>query len=455
MLHRTSAVALIAALILAPLSLPASAVEPTVPPWLEPYREPASRLIGAALADSFAWHRLAELTDTIGHRLSGSPELERAIAWAVDEMKRDGLENVQTEKVMVPQLGARPRERRDRRAGARTRSRCSASATASARRPSGIAGRSAGRPQLRRARRAVGARAKAASSCSTCRSPRYDETVPFRVAGASRAARHGAVARPRPVDRPARTAPAAHRRPAVRRGRAEDSRRGDRQRGRRSAAAHERPRRPHRRAAADGGALRSPTSSRPTSIGELRGRERPDEVVVVGGHLDSWDVGAGASDDGGGCIVTWEALRLMKKLGPAAAAHGPRRAVDQRRERRARRPRLPRRAPRRAAASMSMMLESDIGVFRPTRLRLQRQPTARARRSRAIATLLDGIGAISIGAGRRRRRHRAERQEAAAFRRCRSRSTGRYFADPPHPGRHRRQDRSASSWPSARPPSRS
>ena len=41
----------------------------------------------------------------------------------------------------------------------------------------------------------------------------------------------------------------------------------------------------------------------------------PDEVVVVGGHLDSWDVGAGASDDGGGCIVTWEALRLMKKLG--------------------------------------------------------------------------------------------------------------------------------------------
>ena len=49
-------------------------------------------------------------------------------------------------------------------------------------------------------------------------------------------------------------------------------------------------------------------------VGELRGREQPDEVVVVGGHLDSWDVGAGASDDGGGCIATWEALRLMKKL---------------------------------------------------------------------------------------------------------------------------------------------
>src|SRR4029077_12827152 len=49
-------------------------------------------------------------------------------------------------------------------------------------------------------------------------------------------------------------------------------------------------------------------------VGELRGREKPDEIVVVSGHLDSWDVGAGATDDGGGCIVTWEALRIMKKL---------------------------------------------------------------------------------------------------------------------------------------------
>ena len=49
-------------------------------------------------------------------------------------------------------------------------------------------------------------------------------------------------------------------------------------------------------------------------VGEIRGRERPDEVVVVGGHLDSWDVGTGSTDDGGGCVVTWEALRLMKKL---------------------------------------------------------------------------------------------------------------------------------------------
>ena len=49
-------------------------------------------------------------------------------------------------------------------------------------------------------------------------------------------------------------------------------------------------------------------------IGELRGREHPDEIVVVGGHLDSWDVGQGAVDDGGGCVIAMETLRLMKQL---------------------------------------------------------------------------------------------------------------------------------------------
>jgi len=50
-------------------------------------------------------------------------------------------------------------------------------------------------------------------------------------------------------------------------------------------------------------------------IGELRGRELPDEIVVLGGHTDSWDVGQGAMDDAGGVIAAWEAVRLMKELG--------------------------------------------------------------------------------------------------------------------------------------------
>ncbi len=50
-------------------------------------------------------------------------------------------------------------------------------------------------------------------------------------------------------------------------------------------------------------------------IAELRGREKPNEVIVLGGHIDSWDVGHGAMDDGGGCFVTYEAVRLLGELG--------------------------------------------------------------------------------------------------------------------------------------------
>jgi carboxypeptidase Q len=50
-------------------------------------------------------------------------------------------------------------------------------------------------------------------------------------------------------------------------------------------------------------------------MGQITGSERPEEVVVVGGHLDCWDKGQGAHDDGAGCIQAIEALRLLKELG--------------------------------------------------------------------------------------------------------------------------------------------
>ena len=55
--------------------------------WLAPYRDATSRLLGEAVASDAAWQRLAYLGDTFGHRLSGSPNLEAAIRWAVEEMK--------------------------------------------------------------------------------------------------------------------------------------------------------------------------------------------------------------------------------------------------------------------------------------------------------------------------------------------------------------------------------
>ena len=50
-------------------------------------------------------------------------------------------------------------------------------------------------------------------------------------------------------------------------------------------------------------------------VGEIRGESYPDELIVVGGHLDSWDLGQGAHDDGAGCVQSIEALRILKAIG--------------------------------------------------------------------------------------------------------------------------------------------
>jgi hypothetical protein len=50
-------------------------------------------------------------------------------------------------------------------------------------------------------------------------------------------------------------------------------------------------------------------------IAELRGTAFPKEVIVIGGHLDSWDIGEGAHDDGAGCVQSMEVLHLFKIMG--------------------------------------------------------------------------------------------------------------------------------------------
>jgi hypothetical protein len=57
-------------------------------------------------------------------------------------------------------------------------------------------------------------------------------------------------------------------------------------------------------------------------IGEITGTEFPDEIITVGGHLDSWDIGDGAHDDGAGCVQSMEVVRLFKKLN-----HKPKRTI--------------------------------------------------------------------------------------------------------------------------------
>lgn len=50
-------------------------------------------------------------------------------------------------------------------------------------------------------------------------------------------------------------------------------------------------------------------------VGEIKGSEKPNEYITIGGHLDSWDLGDGAHDDGAGCVQSIEVLRIMKELG--------------------------------------------------------------------------------------------------------------------------------------------
>jgi len=362
--------------------------------WLEAYREPAGRLIGEAVATTFAWQRLAVLTDTIGNRLSGSPALDRAIEWAVAEMKRDGLENVHTERVMVPRW---------------VRGAESAEIVEPARHAMAMLGlgNSVGTPRegvqaevlVVRSFEELDTKSSAVRGRIVCFNvpfTNYGETVRFRSAGPSRAAAYGAVAvlvrsiGPDGLRLPhtgalqytgdAAKIPAA----AVA---SEDADRLQRMADRGAKVVVRLHMEAHFEADAESANV----------VGEIRGREKPDEIVVVSGHLDSWDVGAGATDDGGGCVVTWEALRLMKVLNMR-----PRRTVRVvlwTNEENGGRGGLAYRDQHRAElAKHVMMLESDGGVFRPLGFGFSGSDGARET-VRQIASLLAGIGASQVTTG--------------------------------------------------------
>ena len=309
-------------------------------------------------------------------------------------------------------------------------------------------GRGPRRPQLRGARRSRAIASRAASSSSTCRS----RTTARRCSSAPparRAPRRSARSRCSSA-RSAR--PACARRTPARCTTPTTCRRFRRRRSR--------PRTPTGCSACAIAARTvvvrlkmeahfEPDADSANVVGEIRGRERPDEVVVVSGHLDSWDVGAGATDDGGGCVVTWEALRMMKKLNLR-----PRRTVRVvlwTNEENGGRGGLAYRDQHRAELAQS---RDDAGVGQrrvpPARVRLHRQ-----RRGARTTVHGDRHAAarhrtrIRSPAGGERRRHRPERRRRAASRRCRSRSTVEVLPDPPHAGRHDRQDRSGRDGPCA------
>ena len=279
----------------------------------ELYRETAGRLIGAALTDENGWHKATHLTTRIGPRLSGSPQLERAIEWAAAEMEAEGLDNVWKQPVEVPHW---------------VRGSESLEMVSPVSKPLALLGLggSVGTPaggitaplvvvesfeelsSLER-RRVEGKIVLFAVPWKG-----YGPTREYRGRGASAAAEMGAVAAlvrsatNRSIYSPHTGA---------------------------MSYADGIPRIPAaaitvedaawiRQLAADGdevrvrlqmGAQNLPDAESANVIAEITGSERPEEVVVMGGHYDSWDVGQGAHDDGVACIAAWQALTLIKQLG--------------------------------------------------------------------------------------------------------------------------------------------
>jgi carboxypeptidase Q len=133
-------------------------------------------------------------------------------------------------------------------------------------------------------------------------------------------------------------------------------------------------------------------------IAELKGSEKPDEVILISGHFDSWDVGQGAHDDGGGCIIAWEAARLLKELGLK-----PRRTIRvvlwTNEENGLRGGNAYRDAYRADVAKHILAIESDSGVYRPEGFGLAATAPLQVRANMMeIAKLLSGIGADQIAA---------------------------------------------------------
>jgi carboxypeptidase Q len=382
------------ALSIAGIPLAQASAQRAATPIASRYRTAANKIISASLADSAAWMRLAELTDTFGHRQSGSAALDSAIDWIVAGMKADGLENVHTEPAMVPHWVrgvesaalVKPRAVKLHMIGL---------------------GMSVGTPAGGITAPVIVVHSWQEMTAHASEVPgkivlfdvpftNYGETVQYRGGGAVQAAKLGAVAvLIRSVSSGSMQNPhtgwmgydsAVKKIPA--------------------AALSVEDAAMLARMSARGQALvvsltmneqMLPDAPSRNVIAELRGSERPDEVVVLGGHIDSWDVGQGAMDDGGGAVAAWEALRTMKRLGLR-----PRRTVRvvlwTNEETDGRGAEAYRDAHRSELPNHVMAMESDNGVFRPLGYRVTGGRKALAA-ARDIASLLAPLHATKVSAG--------------------------------------------------------
>jgi len=358
------------------------------------YRPDANRIIDAAMNDSTAWTRVAELSERFGSRLSGTPALEQAIDWVLATMKADGLQNVRGERVMVP-VWVRGAESAQL-VSPRAQNLPMLGLGGSIATPAG--GITADVIVVNSFSDLTAKAAQARGKIVLFDVPftSYGETVQYRARGAIAAAQAGAVAAlVRSVtpfsmrtphtggmfyDSTVRRIPAAAitLEDAEMLHRMQD--RGARIRVKLVMSARTLPDAPSRNV-----------------VGEIVGSERPDEVVVFGGHIDSWDVGRGAMDDGGGVVVAWEAVKLLNRLGLK-----PRRTIRvvgwTNEENGGRGGQAYRDAHKAELEKHVLAIESDGGVFKPQGFGFSGSDAA-FDIVKQVGSLLDRIGAGTITKG--------------------------------------------------------
>jgi Zn-dependent M28 family amino/carboxypeptidase len=113
-------------------------------------------------------------------------------------------------------------------------------------------------------------------------------------------------------------------------------------------------------------------------VGEITGTEKPEEVIVVGGHLDAWDKGSGAHDDGAGCVQAIEALDLIQTLG-LKPVRTVRAVMFMNEENGVRGGRGYVADPLRGSEKHTAMIESDAGGFAPRGFFVDADSAVRAR----------------------------------------------------------------------------
>lgn len=281
--------------------------------WTAAYREPASRLIAAAMKDENGWRKLMHWCDRIGHRLSGSAALDQALEWSAEEMKREGLRNVTLLPVKVP-VWVRGAEGCEMAAPVRAKIHMLGLGGSVGTPPDGIEAEVVCVSTFEELDQLAEEQVRGRIVVYNQKWEGYGRTVRYRSSGAIQAARKGAVA-------------------ALLRSVTGHSLRSPHTGMMRYA--EDVPRIPFAAISVEDAAriarlvstgakvrvkLRMEARTMPDAdsanlIGEIPGREKPEEIVVLGGHSDSWDVGQGAHDDASGCIACWQAAQLVKDLG--------------------------------------------------------------------------------------------------------------------------------------------